>query len=359
MIMKHFFSLALLSVALFSCTTKLQKAVEIIDLPRAEVDHAVAAAVDSFYNATMTRPVKPDSIELHSVMVVKNGEVIYENWYNGYTPERGHMMFSVSKTFTAVGVGMLIEEGKLALTDKVVDIFPDELPDTVSENLAAMTVRDLLTMTCGHNTEPSGRQEDIQSWVKAFLAWPVEHKPGEYYLYNSYGTFMLSAIVQKITGEKLMDYLTPRLFEPLHIKDATWDENPDGINFGGWGLTIKTEDMAKLGQLFLNEGKWNGKQLVSAEWLKEMSSFQVESSPSGTPYEMREAYGLTKDNNDWVQGYGYQMWMCRHDAFRADGYAGQYIMIFPKRNTVLVLTTKSSLYQPYMDLIWEYLLPVL
>lgn len=170
---------------------------------------------------------------------------------------------------------------------------------------------------------------------------------------------MLSAIVQKITGEKLMDYLTPRLFEPLHIKDATWDENPDGINFGGWGLTIKTEDMAKLGQLFLNEGKWNGKQLVSAEWLKEMGSFQVESSPSGTPYEMREAYGLTKDNNDWVQGYGYQMWMCRHDAFRADGYAGQYIMIFPKRNTVLVLTTKSSLYQPYMDLIWEYLLPVL
>lgn len=356
--MKHFLSLALLSVALFSCT-KQQKAVEIIDLPRAEVDQTVAAAVDSFYNATMTRPVKPDSIELHSVMVVKNGEVVYENWYNGYTPERGHMMFSVSKTFTAVGVGMLIEEGKLALTDKVVDIFPEDLPDTVSDNLAAMTVRDLLTMTCGHNTEPSGRQEDVKSWVKAFLAWPVEHKPGEYYLYNSYGTFMLSAIVQKITGEKLMDYLTPRLFEPLHIKDATWDENPDGINFGGWGLTIKTEDMAKLGQLFLNEGKWNGKQLVSAEWLKEMGSFQVESSPSGTPYEMREAYGLTKDNNEWVQGYGYQMWMCRHDAFRADGYAGQYIMIFPKRNTVLVLTTKSSLYQPYMDLIWEYLLPVL
>ena len=356
--MKHFLSLALLSVALFSCT-KQQKAVEIIDLPRAEVDQNVAAAVDSFYNATMTRPVKPDSIELHSVMVVKNGEVVYENWYNGYTPERGHMMFSVSKTFTAVGVGMLIEEGKLALTDKVVDIFPEDLPDTVSDNLAAMTVRDLLTMTCGHNSEPSGRQEDVKSWVKAFLAWPVEHKPGEYYLYNSYGTFMLSAIVQKITGEKLMDYLTPRLFEPLHIKDATWDENPDGINFGGWGLTIKTEDMAKLGQLFLNEGKWNGKQLVSAEWLKEMGSFQVESSPSGTPYEMREAYGLTKDNNEWVQGYGYQMWMCRHDAFRADGYAGQYIMIFPKRNTVLVLTTKSSLYQPYMDLIWEYLLPVL
>ena len=357
--MKKVLSIGFMALVLTACGGKKQNAEEIIDLPRAEVDQNIAVAVDSFYNATATRPVKPDSIELHSVMVVKHGEVVYEKWFNGYTPERRHQMFSVSKTFTAVGVGMAIEEGKLALTDKVISFFPDLLPDTVSENLAAMTVRDLLTMTCGHNSEPTGDPETIKSWAQVFLSWPVEHKPGEYYLYNSMGTFMLSAIIQKVTGQKLFDYLTPRLFEPLHIKDATWDENPEGINFGGWGLTIKTEDMAKLGQLFLNEGKWNGKQLVSGEWLKEMGSYKVESSPSGTPYEMRETYGLTKDNNEWVQGYGYQMWMSRHDSFRADGYAGQYIMIFPKRDAVLVLTTKSSQYQPYIDIIWQYLLPIL
>ncbi len=332
---------------------------EVVDLPRAATPPEVAAAVDSFVEATKTRPVAPDSITLHSIMILKHGEVVLEKWFNGQTPETPHAMFSVSKTFTATAVGLAINEGKLNLNDTVVKFFPDKLPAEQSDFLKSMTIRDLLTMTCGHDEEPSTQGKDSLDWVQGFLSWPVKHKPGEYYLYNSLGTYMLSAILQQVTGEKLVDYLDTRLFQPLHIAKPEWDESPQGINCGGWGLSLKTEDMAKMGQLFIQKGMWNGKQIVPAEWLKEMSSYQVPSAPSGTRFDELEKAGLTKDNNEWVQGYGYQMWICRHNAFRADGFAGQYIFVFPERDAVLVLTTSSSLYQPYIDIIWEYLLPVL
>ncbi len=349
-----FFALAIMMLS--GCRQAKQ---EVINLPRTNASDEVIAAVDSFVEATKTRPVPPDSITLHSIMILKHGDVVYEKWFNGQTAETPHQMFSVSKTFTATAVGLAINEGKLNLNDSVVKFFPDKLPAEQSDNLKAMTVRDLLTMTCGHDVEPNSARRDSVDWVESFLAWPVLHKPGEYYLYNSVGTYMLSAIVQKVTGEKLIDYLDTRLFQPLHIQRPEWDESPQGINCGGWGLSLKTEDMAKMGQLFLQKGEWNGKQIVPAEWLKEMSSYQVPSAPSGTRFEDLEKAGLNKDNNEWVQGYGYQMWICRHNAFRADGFAGQYIMVFPDRDAVLVLTTSSSLYQPYMDLIWEYLLPIL
>ncbi len=355
--MKKCFFLSLLAILMILTGCKQEKVIN--DLPRANAAPEMVAAIDSFVQATKTRPVAPDSITLHSIMILKHGEVVYEKWFNGHSAETPHPMFSVSKTFTAIAVGLAINEGKLSLTDPVVKFFPDQLPDEPSDYLKAMTVRDLLTMTCGHDEEPNSSRADSVDWVESFLAWPVKHQPGEYYLYNSIGTYMLSAIVQKVTGEKLIDYLDTRLFQPLNINRPTWDESPQGINCGGWGLNIKTEDMAKLGQLFLQKGKWNGKQVVPAEWLKEMSSYQVPSAPSGTRFEDLEKAGLNKDNNEWVQGYGYQMWICRHNAFRADGYAGQYIMVFPDRDAVLVLTTSSSLYQPYIDLIWEFLLPVL
>ena len=355
-LMKKILYLFALTVLLLSACRQEK---EVINLPRTDATPEVVAAVDSFVNATQTRPVAPDSITLHSIMIVKHGQVVFEKWFNGQAAETPHAMYSVSKTFTATAVGLAINEGKLNITDPVVKFFPDKLPAEQSENLKAMTVRDLLTMTCGHDEEPNSMHKDSVDWVQAFLAWPVKHKPGEYYLYNSFGTYMLSAIVQKVTGEKLIDYLDTRLFQPLHIARPEWKESPQGINCGGWGLSLKTEDMAKMGQLFLQQGKWNDKQIVPAEWLKEMSSYQVPSAPSGTRFEDLEKDGLNKDNNEWVQGYGYQMWICRHNAFRADGYAGQYIFVFPDRDAVLALTTSSSLYQPYMDLIWQYLLPIL
>ena len=229
-------SALLFVVALLVWTGCQQEKQEVIDLPRTNATPEVIAAVDSFIQATQTRPVAPDSITLHSIMILKHGKVVYEKWLNGQTAETPHQMFSVSKTFTATAVGLAINEGKLNLTDPVVKFFPDKLPAEQSDNLKAMTVRDLLTMTCGHDVEPNSHRVDSVDWVEGFLAWPVKHKPGEYYLYNSVGTYMLSAIVQTVTGEKLIDYLDTRLFQPLHIARPQWDESPQGINCGGWGL---------------------------------------------------------------------------------------------------------------------------
>ena len=140
------------------------------------------------------------------------------------------------------------------------------------------------------------------------MAHPVVHEPGTFYLYNSLGTYMLSAIVQKVTGEKVVDYLNTRLFEPLHIDKPRWEESPQGINTGGWGLYLKTEDLAKMGQLLLQKGEWNGRQIIPADWVAEMSKKQVDSVNPGTRLEDAAAKGMTTETSDWMQGYGYQMW---------------------------------------------------
>ena len=158
--------LALAALLLTGCKQEVK---EVVALPRTTATPEVTAAVDSFVLATQTRPVKPDSISLHSIMILKNGEVVYEKWFNDYTPEKPHAMFSVSKTFTATAVGLAINEGKLNLNDSVVKFFPDKLPADPSDNLKAMTVRDLLTMTCGHDEEPKAQKVDSLDWVKGFL----------------------------------------------------------------------------------------------------------------------------------------------------------------------------------------------
>ena len=259
---------------------------------------------------------------------------------------------------TATAVGMAVDEGLLKVTDKLVDFFPDNLPEEVSDNLKAVTVHDLLTMNCGHETEARFRDSD-QEWVTSFLAHPFVHEPGTWYCYNSLGTYMLSAIVQKLTGEKVLDYLTPRLFEPLHIEIPQWDESPQGINAGGWGLQLKTEDMAKFGQLFLQKGVWNGKRLVSEAWVNEASKYQVPSVPAGTRPDQAAERGLTPENCTFMLGYGYQMWRCPDNAYRADGARGQYIIIVPDSDAVIACTANSANLQAEQNLIYEHLFPAL
>ena len=344
---------ALMLLALTACKNSVKETAEIIDLPRAETPENVASAMDGFFQKAAT-----DSFDIHSVMIVKDGQVIFSRWQSEGVDTVPHVLHSVSKTFTATAVGLAIADGKMALTDKVIDYFPDKLPAEVSDNLKAMTIRDLLTMSCGHDVEPSFRNPE-QDWVTAFLAHPVVHEPGTFYLYNSLGTYMLSAIVQQVTGEKIVDYLTPRLFEPLHIDKPKWEESPQGINCGGWGLYLKTEDLAKMGQLLLQKGEWNGKQLIPAEWVAEMSKKQVESINPGTRMEDAEAKGLTKETSDWMQGYGYQMWRCRPGCFRADGARGQYIIVVPDKNAVIAITSNVENLQGELNLVWDNILPVL
>ena len=170
---------------------------------------------------------------------------------------------------------------------------------------------------------------------------------------------MLSAAVQIRSGQKLLDYLSTRLFEPLGIKGAVWDESPEGINTGGWGLHLRTEDLAKTGQLMLDRGKWQGKQLVPAEWIDCMSARHVQ-SVQGTPNSL-EYIPTDEDfaNSDWVQGYGYQVWRCRHNAYRADGANGQYILVLPDKDAVIAVTANIPDMQAELNLIWKYLLPAL
>ena len=351
--MRKIFLASMVLMALMACKNNVKETAEIIDLPRAETPDSVAAAMDDFFQEAAS-----DSMDIHSVMIVKDGNVIYSRWQSQGVDTVPHVLHSVSKTFTSTAVGLAIADGKMALTDKVIDFFPDKLPEEVSENLKAMTVRDLLTMSCGHDVEPTNRGADID-WVTEFLAHPVEHEPGTFFRYNSMGTYMLSAIVQKMTGEKLVDYLTPRLFEPLHIDKPHWEESPQGINCGGWGLYLKTEDLAKMGQLLLQKGEWNGQQIVPAEWVAEMSKKQVESINPGTRMEQAAERGMTKETSDWMQGYGYQMWRCRPGCFRADGSRGQYILVIPDKNAVIAITSDVGDLQGELNLVWNHILPVL
>lgn len=291
-------------------------------------------------------------------MVLQHGEVVAETWLGEHTPDQPHILNSVSKSFTATAIGLAVAEGRLRVTDKVISFFPDKLPAKVSDNLAAMEIKDLLTMSTGHAAEPRPGNE-VKSWVEYFLSCPVEYTPGTHFLYNSQATYMLSAILQQVTGERLIDYLYPRLFRPLGIVGAYWQQSPEGIDVGGWGLYVKTEDMAKLGQLFLQKGEWKGKQVVPREWIETASAYQVASLPAGVKKEELKEKGLSAKNSDWLQGYGYQMWRCRHNAYRADGAAGQYIIVLPEKDAVIVTTAHINDMQAEINLIWKYLLPAL
>jgi len=326
-------------------------------LPRNLDNGAIKTAADNLFAAADTMK----DVTLQSVMILKNGEVVYQRWENDAKPEIPHVMHSVSKSFCATAVGMAVDDGKIKVTDKLVDFFPELLPENVSDNLKAITVKDLLTMNCGHETEVQLNRQggsDV-NWAKAFLAHPVTKTPGSWYCYNSVGTYMLSAIVQKVTGEKILDYLMPRLFEPLNIEKPRWEESPQGINCGGWGLWLKTEDMAKFGQLFLQKGKWNGKQLISSQWVEEASKYQVPSVPAGTRPDEIEKKGLTEENCAWLLGYGYQMWRCPENSYRADGARGQYIIVCPDKNAVIAVTADSPDLQAELSSIYKFLFPVL
>ncbi len=288
--------------------------------------------------------------EFHSFMMLRHGKVVAKGWWNPYGPDLKHTMYSCSKSFTATAVGFALNEKLLSLTDKVISFFPDNLPDSMSNNLKELTVKDVLSMSDGQEPDPTFTVVSKDSnWVRGFLTVPVLYKPGSTFLYNSLGTYMLSAIVQKVTGQKVIDYLTPRLFVPLGISGMDWEVDPEGINTGGWGLRIKTEDMAKFGQLFLQKGTWNGKQVLPASWVNEASSLKIIQHP-----DLAQA---KKDSSDWEQGYCYQMWRCRHNAFRADGAYGQFIIVLPEEDAVIAITTETQDMQAELNLVWEYLLP--
>jgi len=216
---------------------------------------------------------------MNSFMLVRHGYVVAEGWWGPYDAATPHILYSLSKSFTSTAVGLAIAEGKMSLDDEVLKFFPDDAPAEPSANLKAMRVRDLLRMATGNQTEAPILTQDVP-WTKTFLAHPVPFKPGTHFLYNSPATYMLSAIVQKVTGMTVCAYLKPRLFEPLGIDNPTWVASPQGISAGAYGLSLRTEDIARFGQLYLQKGKWKGKQLVPSQWVEEATTRQTANGSS-------------------------------------------------------------------------------
>jgi CubicO group peptidase (beta-lactamase class C family) len=282
---------------------------------------------------------------MHSFMVVRHGRVIAEGWWKPEAADKPHVLNSVSKSFNSTAVGMAIAEGKLSLEDRVLKFFPNDAPADPSENLKAMTVHDLLTMSGGHDTEPQAVGGTPS--VKQFLAHPVTHKPGTHFQYNTMGAYTLSAIVTKATGQTTLEFLKPRLFEPLGIENPEWTSSPEGNSLGGYGLKLRTEDIAKFGQLYLQKGKWNGKQLIPEEWVAQASSKQVPNDR-----ESHAQMGI-----DWKQGYGFQFWRCTHNAFRGDGAGGQFCVAMPDQDMVVAMTAGGANMQGELNAIWINLLP--
>lgn len=261
------------------------------------------------------------TLHLHSVMVLRNGKVIGETSFYPYQKELWHASYSMGKSVVSMAIGFLIQEEKITLDTKIVDLFKKDLNFISMLKLKNLTVRHLLTMTSGVAFNETGAISG-DDWIKSFLEAPMHHEAGESFEYNSMNTYILSAIVTEVTGETLVDYLKPRLFEPLGITRIFWEKCPRGINKGGWGLFLSIEDMAKLGQLYLQNGQWNETQLLSEEWVRESVTKKVE-PPADTGFV----------------GYGYQIWTGkREQSFTFNGMMGQNVFVYPDVQMIVVTT---------------------
>jgi len=292
--------------------------------------------------------VEDRGLELHSFMMLRHGKVISEAWWYPYKRDIPHIMHSMSKTATATAVGFAVQEGLLSVGDKVISFFPEDLPADISPNLEKLTIKHLLTMAVGME-HPAVLTKDQKNWAGIFLATPIEHEPGSRFQYDSNASYMLSAILEKVTGQTVFEYLTPRFFEPLGIRDIQWETTPDGVTLGGGGLRLKTADMAKIGQFFLQNGMWNGVELLPESWIKEATAAHIYQRPDRSDEE--------NAGDEGAQGYGYQVWRCTHDAYRADGARGQLIVVIPDKDAVIITTANVPNIHTLLGLMWEHLYP--
>jgi CubicO group peptidase (beta-lactamase class C family) len=311
-----------------------------------EAEGISSSAVLNFIKAIEQHAHPLDAVQ--GFMLLRHGNVAVEGWWAPYGAQFPHSMYSLSKSFTSTAIGLAVAEGRLTVDDTVLKFFPEDAPSNPSENLKAMRVRHLLSMNTGHKEDTTQyvfRSKD-DNWARVFLSLPVEYQPGRWFVYNTAATYMLSAIITKLTGETLLDYLRPRLFDPLGIENPTWEVDPHGINLGGTGLHIKLEDIARFGQMYLQKGIWQGQRLVPEEWIAEATKATSDNRN-------------TQTNPDWTVGYGYQFWRCRHNAYRGDGAFGQYCIILPEQDAVLTMISGVQDMQIVMNKVWEHLLPAM
>ncbi|MBP5638988.1 MAG: serine hydrolase [Victivallales bacterium] len=281
---------------------------------------------------------------LNSVMLLRHGSVCMEGWWKPYRPELNHILFSLSKSFTSLAVGFAQAEGKLSVKDTLIGHFPEYESCVTDERMRKVTLEDLLTMRSGHAScaRPACLADPDGNWARGFISSQFTWEPGTHFAYNSAGTYMLAAVVRKVTGLNCREYLLPRLFIPLDINPGPWECCPKGVNMGGWGLYLKTEDLAKVGQLMLQNGVWNGRQIVPVDYLNMATAKHADNSMNEAP--------------DWKTGYGYQFWRSRH-GFRGDGASGQFMVVLPEEDMVFITTAGMGNMQSILDIAWDNILP--
>jgi hypothetical protein len=281
--------------------------------------------------------------EMHGFMIARHAKICAEGWWKPYSPGLIHGLQSLTKSYTATAMGILMLEGRATLDEKIIDILPEFMPDKKSDNLKALTIHHLLCMGAGNN---SMQDRTRRNWLNDFFTSDFPYSPGSRFYYSGVVTSVLGAVIRQKTSQGLMDYLRNRLFNKIGI-DADrlkWIEHPDGLEYGGGGLFARTEDNLRLGQLYLNGGLWHGERILSDEWIKAATSKQI-----NTDHE------IPADNR---VGYGYKIWMCRPSGvYRFDGAHGQFVIIAPDLDMVIAINqmAEGPVAQETLDITWQYL----
>ncbi|WIJ43842.1 serine hydrolase domain-containing protein [Curtobacterium citreum] len=296
--------------------------------------------VSAFLDALESTP----GVEPHSFQLLRHGQLAAEGWWAPYAPDRVHLLYSLSKSFTAAAVGTAVRAGLVDLDATVLSYFPELDADVTDERSRRIRVRHLLAMASGHREEAleRARAADPTNLVRGFLLTPPDEEPGSVFAYNQPCTYTLAAIVRRVTGGSLVDWLRPHVLEPLGIDDLAWKTDETGAELGFSGCYAPTSAVAALGQLYLQGGVWEGQRILDEDWVAAATSAQV-----ANPDE---------ENVDWRQGYGFQFWMARH-GFRGDGAYGQFCVVLPEQDVVLALTGQSTDMQAVLDAAWQHLLP--
>lgn len=313
------------------------------------------AALQAFAKKTHAQGLLPKGI-----MIAHGDKVVFETFWAPFGPEIPHQLNSLTKSFVAIAMGFAVEEGLLRVEDRVTDYL--NLPEALAHRYKDLTIWHLLTMSTGHKTDINvrkletaflkehwiGEVMDAQGdWIRSSLMDEPSTPPGERFYYCNRGPYLLAVILQRLIGTSLLDYLTPRLFEPLGIEAPQWDEDPPGMSRGGNGLCLPLEAVLRFGMLLLGEGVFQGKRILSPEWIREATGLQMQTDPS------------RKSQSDWAQGYGYYFWRCRHGAYRADGAFGQFCVVLPKQRLVVAAFSgrrEQDNMQEFLDLLWETML---
>ncbi len=280
-----------------------------------------------------------NGVFIRTLQVIKGTEPLIQIAFEPYDLDSPMHLYSLSKSFTSVAFGMCVDDGKLSPNDKLCDIFPDKMPEEMTDALRKMTLHDLLSMQSGHSACVLSQMRWSDDSIKAFFAQPTVYEPGTTFAYSTASTCICAAAVERVTGKKIVDFLDERLFSKIGIKKPVWRECRDGQTLGGTGLCLSNNDVAKLGVLLKNKGVYNGTRIVSEEYIKLATSKQASNSNNGSP--------------DWTAGYGYQLWMNDRKGFRGDGAYGQLCMIFPEDDIVVVLMGEANNMQTEVSLVYK------